>query len=132
KLLIFIHLNHFALEYFSYLFHKVFIARLLRGGHTVQIHVVQNGDTLFSIADVYDTSTTMITEANQLPTPNLVVGQALVIPIVGQYYFVQPGDSLFTIAQQFQISTEALARINQISLNETLSVGLRIYIPPLA
>src|SRR5690606_28487707 len=70
------------------------------------------------------------TEANELETPNLVVGQALVIPIVGQYYFVQPGDTLFTIGRQFNISTEELARINNIQLNMVLPVGFRLYIPP--
>lgn len=97
----------------------------------MQIHVVKSGDTLFSIANEYDSSIAIITEANQLPTPNLVVGQALVIPIVGQYYVVQSGDSLFSIAEQFQMSVEALARTNQISFTQTLPVGLRMYIPPL-
>ena len=103
----------------------------MQGGFTVQIHVVKSGDTLFSIANEYDSSIAIITEANQLPTPNLVVGQALVIPIVGQYYVVQSGDSLFSIAEQFQMSVEALARTNQISFTQTLPVGLRMYIPPL-
>jgi len=96
----------------------------------LQIHVVESGDTLFSIANTYSTSIFSITEANELETPNLVVGQALVIPIVGQYYFVQPGDTLFTIGRQFNISTEELARINNIQLNMVLPVGFRLYIPP--
>ncbi len=97
----------------------------------MQIHVVQSGDSLFSIANLYDTSVPVISEANELTTPNLVVGQALVIPIVGQYYFVQPGDSLFSIAQQFTMSFEVLARVNQVSITAPLPIGLRLYIPPL-
>lgn len=96
----------------------------------MQIYVVQSGDTLFSIANTYDTSIAAITEANELETPNLVVGQSLVIPIIGQYYFVQQGDSLFTISQQFNTSVEVLARINQILPSMTLPIGLRLYIPP--
>lgn len=96
----------------------------------MQIHVVQRGDTLFSIANVYSSSIFAITEANELDTPNLVVGQALVIPIVGQYYFVQPGDSLFSIAQSFHMSVEELARVNNVQMNSVLPVGLRLYIPP--
>ncbi|MFD2130996.1 LysM peptidoglycan-binding domain-containing protein [Pseudogracilibacillus auburnensis] len=96
----------------------------------MQIHVVQSGQTLFSIANTYNSSIYAITEANELETPNLVVGQALVIPIVGQYYFVQPGDSLFSIARQFNMSVEALARINNLQMNTVLPVGLRLYIPP--
>lgn len=96
----------------------------------MQIYVVQSGDSLFSIANTFDTSITAITEANELETPNLVVGQALVIPIIGQYYFVQVGDSLFSIAEQFSTSIEILARVNNILPSMTLPVGLRLYIPP--
>src|SRR5690625_4155586 len=96
----------------------------------MQIYVVQMGDTLFSIANTFQTSISAITEANELETPNLVVGQALVIPITGQYYFVKVGDSLFTIAERFNVSAEMLARVNQIPPSSTLPVGLRLYIPP--
>lgn len=99
---------------------------------SLQIHVVQQGETLFSIARLYSTSIISITEANELDTPNLVIGQALVIPIIGQYYFVQQNDTLFTIARRFQLSVEDLARINQLHLHDMLPVGLRIYIPPQA
>ena len=96
----------------------------------MQIHVVQQGESVFSIARLYDSTPNAIIEANELETPgNLVVGQALVIPIVGQFYFVQPGDSLYSIAQQFGTTAEELAQINGISPNSTLSVGFRLYIP---
>lgn len=101
-------------------------------GISLQIHVVQSGDTLFSIANTYGTTTEAITIANELDAPNqLVVGQALVIPIIGQFYFVQPGDSLYSVAQAFHISYLELARINGIPINEPLPVGLRLYIPPI-
>lgn len=109
----------------------MFVAFLLKGGVGVQIHVVQNGDTLFSIASTYDTTVPVLFEANELTTEQLVIGQALVIPINGQYYFVEAGDSLFSIAEQFQLSSEMLARINQVNMNDALPVGLRLYIPPL-
>ncbi|WP_067730481.1 glycoside hydrolase family 18 protein [Oceanobacillus damuensis] len=97
----------------------------------MQIHVVDQGDTLFSLANTYTTSITAIADANELEAPdNLVVGQALVIPIIGQFYFVQPGDSLYSIGIRFGIPYQELARINNISVESTLSVGLRLYIPP--
>lgn len=97
----------------------------------MQIHVVQNGDTLFSIANMYDTTVSAVYEANELSTEQLVIGQALVIPINGQYYFVQAGDSLFSIATRFLVSVDVLARVNQININDTLPINLRLYIPPL-
>ncbi|GAB3802674.1 LysM peptidoglycan-binding domain-containing protein [Virgibacillus kimchii] len=97
----------------------------------MQIHVVQQGETLFQIASTYDISEQVIIDANELETPDqLVVGQAMVIPITGQYYFVQPGDSLYSIAQRFGLSYEELARVNAISVNNILPIGFRLYIPP--
>ncbi|WJE15854.1 glycoside hydrolase family 18 protein [Halobacillus sp. ACCC02827] len=96
----------------------------------MQIHVVQQGDTVFSIAGLYDSTPSAIITANELETPgDLVIGQALVIPIVGQFYFVQPGDTLSSIARAFNTTAAALAQVNGIAPNAPLSVGLRLYIP---
>lgn len=96
----------------------------------MQIHVVTSGQSVFEIANTYGTTSEAIINANELETPNqLVVGQALVIPIAGQFYMVQSGDSLYTIARQFGLSVEELARINNISTDQPLQVGLRLYIP---
>src|SRR5690606_22851108 len=97
----------------------------------MQIHVVQQGQSLFGIAQAYGTTVSEITRANQLPNPNnLVIGQAIVIPIVGQFYWVQSGDSLWSIANKFGLNYLQLAQINQIPANQPLTIGLRLYIPP--
>ena len=96
----------------------------------MQIHVVQPNQSLFGIAQIYNSNVEDIVEANDLPNPdNLVVGQTLVIPIVGLFYFVQPGDSLWSISQRFGISYQELAQINGISVNQPLQTGFRLYIP---
>ncbi|MCA0972390.1 glycoside hydrolase family 18 protein [Halobacillus litoralis] len=96
----------------------------------MQIHVVQQGESVFSIARLYDSTPQAIIEANELETPgDLVIGQAIVIPIVGRFYFVQPGDNLYSIGQQFGIPAERLAQVNGIPANGALQVGLRLYIP---
>ncbi|MCT2347393.1 LysM peptidoglycan-binding domain-containing protein [Bacillales bacterium AN1005] len=96
----------------------------------MQIHVVQANQSLTGIAQAYGTTVTNIVEANELPNPNrLVIGQALVIPIVGRFYWVQPGDSLFSISRRFGISYQQLASVNRISPNSPLAVGTRLYIP---
>lgn len=97
----------------------------------MQIHVVKPGDSLYTIATTYNTTTQALTDANELDAPDkLVVGQALVIPIIGQYYFTQPGDSLFSVAQKFGISYQELARVNAIPPGNIIPVGFRLYIPP--
>lgn len=66
----------------------------------MQIHVVREGQNLSGIAQAYSTTPAEIIEANDLPNPDrLVVGQALVIPIVGRFYFVQQGDSIFLLPE---------------------------------
>ncbi|WP_186576836.1 glycoside hydrolase family 18 protein [Aquibacillus kalidii] len=96
----------------------------------MQIHVVKPGDSLYSIANNYGTTYNAINTANELDNPNqLVVGQSLVIPIVGQFYYVRQGDSLYSIGRRFGVSAEELARINNISINTPLNVGFRLYIP---
>ncbi|MEH7125571.1 glycoside hydrolase family 18 protein [Bacillus sp. JJ1773] len=97
----------------------------------MQIHVVQANQTLTSIARAYGTTANDIAEANEIPNPNnLVVGQTLVIPIIGQFYTVHSGDSLYSISRKFNISYQELASINHISVNTPLQVGFRLYIPP--
>jgi len=94
------------------------------------IHVVQSGQTLYSIAQTYGTSITAIVEANEIPNPDqLVVGQAIVIPIIGQFYTVQRGDSLWSISRKFGTSVFELAAVNGLNINQLLPIGLRLYIP---
>lgn len=118
--------------YYAFPCHRLEISEfIIERGSAMQIHVAQPGDTVFQLANTYLISPDAIISANELDSPdNLVVGQALVIPIVGQFYFVQEGDTLFSIAQRFNISTEELAQINNISMEGILPIGLRIYIPP--
>jgi len=96
----------------------------------MQIHVVESNQSLTGIAQAYSTTVNDLIEANDLPNPNqLVIGQALVIPIIGSFYWVQAGDTLWSISQKFNISYQSLASINRIPINQPLSIGLRLYIP---
>lgn len=96
----------------------------------MQIHVVRQNESLTGIARAFGTTVADLVEANEIPNPNnLVIGQALVIPIVGSFYWVQPGDSLWSISRKFQISYQELATVNNISVNQPLTIGFRLYIP---
>ncbi|WP_216827744.1 glycosyl hydrolase family 18 protein [Alkalihalobacterium elongatum] len=96
----------------------------------MQIHVVSPGESLFGIAQAYNTTANAIAQANQLPNPDqLVSGQALIIPIVGRFHFIQPGESLWLISQRYQIPMETIIQVNQIQDPQNLPVGFRLYIP---
>ena len=97
----------------------------------MQIHVVRRNESLTTIARAFGTTAADITEANELSNPNnLVIGQALVIPIIGSFYWVQAGDSLSSIARRLGISPQQLAQVNRININQPLQRGSRLYIPP--
>lgn len=96
----------------------------------MQIYTVKPGDSIYKLANNFGISASDIEQANELETPeSLVVGQTIVIPIVGQFYYVQPGDSLYTIAQRFNLTIDELARINALNPNLPLPVNLRLYLP---
>lgn len=97
----------------------------------MQIHVVMQGQSIHGIAQAYSTTSKSIIDANALKTPNeLVIGQALVIPIKGSYYWIQPGDSLWTISQKYGVTPQDIASANNISINSSLTIGRRLFIPP--
>jgi spore germination protein len=97
----------------------------------MQIHVVQAGQSIFEIAQIYNSTVSAIVGANEIPNPNdLVVGQTMVIPIVGSYYWVQSGDSLYSIARRFGINYQTLAQVNRIPATRPLPIGFKLYIPP--
>ena len=97
----------------------------------MQIHVVQSGQTLYGIARTYGISVADLSAANQInPIQTLVIGQALVIPISGMYYFVQPGDTLYKIGRRFGVNHLRLAQMNAINPIDPLQIGFRLYIPP--
>lgn len=97
----------------------------------MQIYTIRAGDTLYNIAKIFNSTVEDIVKANEIPEPdNIVVGQTLVIPIEGSYYFVRPNDTLWLIGRKFGINYIELARINQINPNKMLNVGQKLYIPP--
>lgn len=56
----------------------------------MDIHVVQPGETIYSIAEKYSVSATRLIQDNGLIEPNnLVVGQTIVIVYPEQVYTVQ-------------------------------------------
>ncbi len=52
----------------------------------MQIHIVTRGQSLNGIAQAYNTTAAEIIRTNEIQNPNqLVVGQAIVIPIRGRF-----------------------------------------------
>ena len=79
----------------------------------MQIHVVQPGQTLWSIGREYGVLPGLLARFNGLTEPyRLAVGQAILILRPESLYTVQPGDTVFSIAQKFSLTQNGLYRLN--------------------
>ncbi len=94
------------------------------------IHVVQPGDTIYDIANEYNTTPQKIITDNELRNPNeLVVGQTLVILVPDQVHTVQPGDTLENIASRYNTTVVELLQYNpQIDYADDIFPGDQITI----
>lgn len=96
----------------------------------MQIHVVRKGDTLYKLGSMYSVSVENLVTSNGIENPrSLVVGQSLVIPIWGSYYFVKPGDTLFSISNEVGVPVRTIINTNNIENPRDLIPGTRLYIP---
>jgi len=102
------------------------------------IYTIQPGDTLSSIARLYQVSVESIVELNNIQNPNLVYpGKKLLLPenAVDPFgngvvnYTVQRGDTLYSIARRFGTTIAELVRINNIQNPSLIRVGQEFVIP---
>ncbi len=84
----------------------------------MEIHVVQPGETIDSIAAAYSVSTEKIIQDNELTNPyELVPGQTIVIVYPLQTHTVQEGDTLGSIAAAYGVSVMQILRNNPFLAN---------------
>ncbi|KIL75453.1 LysM peptidoglycan-binding domain-containing protein [Bacillus badius] len=94
------------------------------------IHVIRKGETLNQLARKYGVEAAQIERVNELPDRDrLVIGQALLIPLLARRHTVREGETLRKIAQQYGVTVRELARINGISNPERITPGMVLYIP---
>lgn len=97
-------------------------------GESQEMYTVKKGDSLWKIANKYNTTVEKLKSANNLKTNTLSVGQKLVIPSisvspeVSDTYIVQKGDSLWSIANKFNMTVSELKNLNNLT-NNLLSIG---------
>ena len=95
--------------------------------------MVQKGDTLTDIAQLYGTTVKAIQSSNQLRTELIKVGQKLTIPGAPAIasvstYIVQKGDTLGSIADHHRTSVATLKRTNNLR-SDLIRVGQKLSIP---
>lgn len=93
-------------------------------------YTVQRGDTLYGIAQKFNTSVSELKSLNNLTSDILNIGQVLRVPSnnTTNTYIVKKGDTLYSIAQQFNTTVDNLKKYNNLTSN-TLSIGQILNIP---
>ena len=101
--------------------------------NTMFMYTVVKGDSLYKIAQKYNTAVDKIVDLNNLKNTNLQVGQILRIPemytpedemIMPEFinYTVKKGDSLYSIAKNNNIDIDTLKKDNSLTSNN-LTIG---------
>jgi len=92
-------------------------------------YTVQKGDSLYSIANKYNTTVSIIKDVNNLETDNLAINQVLKIPtstisedVNYDNYIVKKGDSLYSIANKYNTTVSSIIDLNNLTSNN-LSIG---------
>ena len=96
-------------------------------------YTVKKGDTLYTLANKFNTSVDNLKSINNLTTDSLSIGQILKIPAnnmedSNNSYIVKSGDTLYSIAKQYNISVSDLKQINGLT-SDILSIGQVLKIP---
>ena len=94
------------------------------------VYVVKKGDTLYSIARLYNTTVNNIKELNNLTSNIISIGQELVIDDKNKYntYQIKSGDTLYSIARRFGTTVDEIKKLNNLVSN-LLSISQIIKIP---
>lgn len=90
-------------------------------------YLMQDGDTLYSIARKYNVPVDAIMQLNGIPNPTkLRRGVSILIPDI---YTVKKGDTLYGIAKQLDVSIDVITAANNIKSSAVLKPGAHLYIP---
>jgi len=94
-----------------------------RTGHSTNLYIVRQGDTISEIAESFGVTANTIRWANDLGKKNLKVGQKLVIlPVTGVIHTIKKGDTVSSIAKKYDGVVDDILAYNRID-KEKLVAG---------
>ncbi|WP_052144754.1 cell wall-binding repeat-containing protein [Halalkalibacter okhensis] len=111
---------------------------------TTQFYTVRSGDTLWSIANRFNTTPDRLRQLNNLSSDQIHVGQVLKVPGSGTAgspsspqektisyttYTVKSGDNLWNLAMQFGVPMNELLQVNNLNHNSQLRIGQVLTVP---
>jgi len=104
-------------------------------GKKYYVHIVEQGNTLYGIQNLYKVKMETILAANPNLSDNLIIGQKILIPVdpttpVTQSgtHTVQGGETLYGISKKYSCTVAELQTLNP-GISEGISIGQQIKIP---
>ena len=93
-------------------------------------YVVKKGDSLWLIANKFDTTVEKIKSVNNLTNNTLQIGQILTIPSSTEFftYTVKKGDNLWLIAKNYNTTVDNIKKLNNLTSN-TLQINQKLILP---
>jgi len=100
-------------------------------------HKVSKGDSLWKIAEKFDTEVNVLKKVNYLASNVLSLNQELLIPLSNdqnktfipyQAHIISEGDTLWNLGIQYKISPSEIAKNNGLRMNSTLTIGKELNI----
>jgi cell wall-associated NlpC family hydrolase len=117
-------------------------ARSYHSNAPLRVHIIQKGDTLFSIARKYRTTLQEIQQENPSKRfETLSIDSVMIVPIdtydhlkkipISHYtsHKVKQGETLYAIAKRYDTSVEAILRKNLLEKGSVLSLGQSLEVP---
>lgn len=100
----------------------------------METYIVQEGDSIVSIARKYGVRIVDLVDANNLGNSYfLTPGLELIIPITTPsgltFYTIQKGDNLYQISQKYGLTAKELADLNGLEIDEYIYPDQKLIVP---
>jgi len=98
------------------------------------IYIVQEGDTIYSIANKYNITPYILYKINMFDSDYVLsVGDSIIVPKVTSMYFdyytIKKGDTLYRVADKYGVDYKLLALINGLNVDDYIYVNQVIAVP---
>ena len=100
-------------------------------------HIVESGDSLWKLANKYDTEVKIIKKINYLESDLLSLKDTLLIPLSSsksnnfipyEMHIVSEGDTLWNISNKYNMDIRDITRMNSLNQNSILQLGQQLTI----
>ncbi len=107
------------------------VADIPENAGQINVYTVHSGDTISSVAQMFNVSKSTITSANDLSNnQTLKEGMVLAIPPVsGRIHNVKNGDTITSISKKYKVKDIDIAVYNDLEINSDLTPGDTLIIP---